>query len=100
MLQSLNHDSWSKKIGIKPQIGTITFLSFSIYCQTLFRVLSAGVLCTLPTTGYARALKFMFIRPELGGKVQDVYFSLHTVTLRSWSTHLTTSHKNEDDLDP
>ena len=23
------------------------FLSFSIYCQTLFRVLSAGVLCTL-----------------------------------------------------
>ena len=33
----------------------------------------------LPTTGYARALKFMFIRPELGGKVQDVYFSLHTV---------------------
>ena len=21
----------------------------------------------------------MFIRPELGGKVQDVYFSLHTV---------------------
>ena len=23
MLQSLNHDSWSKKIGIKPQIGTI-----------------------------------------------------------------------------
>ena len=24
MLQSLNHDSWSKKIGIKPQIGTIT----------------------------------------------------------------------------
>ena len=55
MLQSLNHDSWSKKIGIKPQIGTIL------------------------TTGYARALKFMFIRPELGGKVQDVYFSLHTV---------------------
>ena len=33
----------------------------------------------LPTTGYARALKFMFIRPELGGRVQDVYFSLHTV---------------------
>ena len=24
MLQSLNHDSWSKRIGIKPQIGTIT----------------------------------------------------------------------------
>ena len=24
MLQSLNHDSWSKKIGIKPQIRTIT----------------------------------------------------------------------------
>ena len=23
----------------------------------------------------------MFIRPELGGKVQDVYFSLHTVYL-------------------
>ena len=23
----------------------------------------------------------MFIRPELGGKVQDVYFSLHTVLL-------------------
>ena len=24
----------------------------------------------------------MFIRPELGGKVQDVYFSLHTVYRR------------------
>ena len=24
-----------------------SFLSFSIYCQTLFQVLSAGVLCTL-----------------------------------------------------
>ena len=24
----------------------------------------------------------MFIRPELGGKVQDVYFSLHTVLMR------------------
>ena len=24
MLQSLNHDSWSKQIGIEPQIGTIT----------------------------------------------------------------------------
>ena len=28
------------------------FLSFSIYCQTLFRVLSAGVLCTLRVTGW------------------------------------------------
>ena len=55
MLQSLNHDSWSKKIGIHLKSAR------------------------LPTTGYARALKFMFIRPELGGKVQDVYFSLHTV---------------------
>ena len=26
-------------------------LSFSIYCQTLFRVLSAGVLCTLRVAG-------------------------------------------------
>ena len=25
----------------------------------------------------------MFIRPELGGKVQDVYFSLHTVAMGS-----------------
>ena len=32
-----------------------------------------------PTTGYARVLLFMFIRQELGGMVQDVYFSLHTV---------------------
>ena len=32
-----------------------------------------------PTTGYARVLLFMFIRLELGGMVQDVYFSLHTV---------------------
>ena len=24
----------------------------------------------------------MFIRPELGGKVQDVYFSLHTVSIQ------------------
>ena len=32
-----------------------------------------------PTTGYARVLLFMFIRRELGGMVQDVYFSLHTV---------------------
>ena len=34
-----------------------------------------------PTTGYARELLFMFIRRELGGMVQDVYFSLHTVSL-------------------
>ena len=34
---------------------------------------------TFPTTGYARVLLFMFIRRELGGMVQDVYFSLHTV---------------------
>ena len=32
-----------------------------------------------PTTGYARVLLFMFLRRELGGMVQDVYFSLHTV---------------------
>ena len=32
-----------------------------------------------PTSGYARVLLFMFIRRELGGTVQDVYFSLHTV---------------------
>ena len=29
----------------------LSFLSFSIYCQTLFRVLSAGVLCTLWVAG-------------------------------------------------
>ena len=29
-----------------------------------------------PTTGYARVLLFMFIRLELGGMVQDVYFSI------------------------
>ena len=34
-----------------------------------------------PTTGYARVLLFMFMRRELGGMVQDVYFSLHTVKL-------------------
>ena len=32
-----------------------------------------------PTTGYAGVLLFMFIKLELGGMVQDVYFSLHTV---------------------
>ena len=36
-----------------------------------------------PTTGYARVLLFMFIRRELGGMVQDVYFSLHTVLLHN-----------------
>ena len=34
-----------------------------------------------PTTGYAQVLLFMFIRRELGGMVQDVYFSLHTVNM-------------------
>ena len=34
-----------------------------------------------PTAGYARVLLFMFIRRELGGMVQDVYFSLHTVSI-------------------
>ena len=34
-----------------------------------------------PTSGYARVLLFMFIRRELGGMVQDVYFSLHTVSI-------------------
>ena len=40
-----------------------------------------------PTTGYARVLLFMFIRRELGGMVQDVYFSLHTVNIKKffWS---------------
>ena len=33
------------------------------------------------TSGYARVLLFMFIRRELGGMVQDVYFSLHTVII-------------------
>ena len=36
-----------------------------------------------PTTGYARVLLLMFIRRELGGMVQDVYFSLHTVILET-----------------
>ena len=36
-----------------------------------------------PTTGYARVLLFVFIRRELGGMVQDVYFSLHTVKIES-----------------
>ena len=49
-----------------------------------------------PTTGYARVLIFMFIRRELGGMVQDVYFSLHTVILVAFficifSTSLDTS---------
>ena len=35
---------------------------------------------TFPTTGYARSLKFMLIWCELGGMVQDVEFSLHTVS--------------------
>ena len=34
-----------------------------------------------PNTGYARVLLFMFIRRELGERVQDVYFSLHTVIM-------------------
>ena len=34
-----------------------------------------------PTTGYAQVLLFMFIRRELGGTVQEVYFSLHTVNI-------------------
>ena len=34
-----------------------------------------------PTTGYARVLLLMFIRRGLGGTVQDVSFSLHTVIL-------------------
>ena len=34
-----------------------------------------------PTTGYARVLLFMFKRRELGGMVQDVYFSLHSVII-------------------
>ena len=33
------------------------------------------------TTGYARVLLFMFIRRELGGTVQDVYFSFNNVRL-------------------
>ena len=37
-----------------------------------------------PTTGYARVLLFMFIRRELGGMVQDVYFSLHTVNIKKF----------------
>ena len=32
--------------------GYLSFLSFFIYCQTLFRVLSAGVLCTLRVAGW------------------------------------------------
>ena len=43
MLQSLNHDTWSKQIGINLKSAR------------------------LPTTGYARAIKIMFIWRELGG---------------------------------
>ena len=47
-----------------------------------------------PTTGYARVPLFMFIRRELGGTVQEVYFSLHTVTmvLRSSSDDFVSLH--------
>ena len=40
--------------GLTEYLSLVTgriFLSFSIYCQTLFRVLSAGVLCTLRVAG-------------------------------------------------
>ena len=41
-----------------------------------------------PTTGYTRVLLFMLIRRELGGMVQDVYFSLHTVVFLSFKIYL------------
>ena len=44
-----------------------------------------------PTTGYARVLLFMLIRRELGGMVQDVYFSLHTVLTIDWIIHVSFS---------
>ena len=35
----------------------------------------------------------MFIRPELGGKVQDVYFSLHTVDIVLIFFHIQVLHE-------
>ena len=34
-----------------------------------------------PTTGYTRVLLFMFISESKEERVQDVYFSLHTVCI-------------------
>ena len=45
-----------------------------------------------PTTGYARVLLFMFIRRELGGMVQDVYFSLHTVSMQGVNKRVFSIH--------
>ena len=41
-----------------------------------------------PAIDYARVLLFMFIRRELGGTVQEVYFSLHTVKITTFSVSL------------
>ena len=47
-----------------------------------------------PTTGYARVLLFMFIRRELGGMVQDVYFSLHTGVSTQLQSSGLVAHEN------
>ena len=59
--ESLQHRRYIDKhfaSGLSHKVPTsrlticLSFLSSSIYCQTLFRVLSAGVLCTLRIAGW------------------------------------------------
>ena len=47
--------NWAIIIGLNTfrilVVKQLIFFTFSIYCQTLFQVLSAGVLCTLRVAG-------------------------------------------------
>ena len=52
------------------------FFSFSIYCQTLFRVLSAGVLCTLRVEGWKPTSNHIKITVGFF-KLHKGWFSLH-----------------------
>ena len=74
--------------------GTLVFfLSFSIYCQTLFRVLSAGVLCTLwiagwkPTSNHIEIIVGFFNRHKgwlslhRGHPVNFLSFSIYCLAL-------------------
>ena len=78
MLQSLNHDSWSKTIGIKPQIGTITDYwlrtSAEIHVYTAWaRRKGTGCLFQFTYCENIRMLKFHHRFYENVSKLQKIF---------------------------
>ena len=76
-------------MGIKQENTQLTYPTDATVAKSSQKMAYNLESARLPTTGYARALKFMLIWRELGGMVQDVEFSLHTVIYNVIVTDMT-----------